>query len=86
MEQVANDGDLETGQPPLALANRERVEQRLRRVFVHTVTGIDNGSLADAREQVTGPRGGVPQHDHTRRHGLEVHRRVDECLALHHAG
>ena len=37
---------------------------------------------ADARQQVTRARRAVAQHDHARRHRLDVHRRVDQRLAL----
>ena len=43
VKEVADDCDLETRQLLLALTNRERIEQCLRRVLVHSVTGVDDG-------------------------------------------
>ncbi len=85
VQQVADDGDLQAGEPALVRANRERVEQRLRRVLVHAVAGVDDRRAADAREQVRRARRGVPHHDHVGRHRLEVAHGVDERLALGHA-
>ncbi len=69
----------------LVLADRERVEQRLRRVLVHAVAGVDDARPADARQQVAGAGRGVAQHDHVGRHRLDVQRGVGERLALEHA-
>ena len=55
VQQVADDGDLEALDALLVLADRERVEQRLRRVLVHAVAGVDDARLADARQQVAAP-------------------------------
>ena len=40
---------------------------------------------ADPRQQMAGARRGVAQHDHVRRHRLDVHRGVGQRLALEHA-
>ena len=42
VQQVADDGDLQAGEPALVLADGEGVEQRLRRVLVHAVAGVDD--------------------------------------------
>ena len=70
----------------LVLADGEGVEERLGRMLVHAVAGVDDGGLADAGQQVARARGGVAQHDHARRHRLDVERGVHQRLALDHAG
>ena len=85
VQQVADDRDLEAGQPALVLADRERVEQRLRRVLVHAVAGVDDRRMARPGEQVRRARRGVAHHDHVRRHRLEVAHGVEERLPLRHA-
>ena len=82
VQQVADDRDLQALEALLVLADRERVEQRLRRVLVHAVAGIDDGRPAQAREQVRGARRRVPHHDHVGRHRLEVADRVEQRLPL----
>ena len=42
VQQVADDGDLQAGEPALVLADREGVEQRLGRMLVHAVAGVDD--------------------------------------------
>jgi hypothetical protein len=56
VQQVADDRDLEPLDPLLVLADRERVEQRLRRMLVHAVAGVDDARLANAGQQVAGAR------------------------------
>src|SRR5437867_7391071 len=53
VENVAENGDVESFNPSLFLANRERVKQRLSGMFVRAVTGIDH-----ARVQETGKKMG----------------------------
>ena len=57
---------------PLVLADGEGVEQRLRRVLVHAVAGVDDRRPADARQQVRRAGRAVPHDDHVGRHRLEV--------------
>ena len=82
VQEVADDRHLEAGEALLVLADREGVEQRLGRVLVHPVAGVDDARAADLRQQVRGARRGVPHHDHVRRHRFEVERGVDQRLAL----
>ena len=46
MQQVADDRDLQPGEPALVLADGEGVEQRLGRVLVHAVAGVDDRGAA----------------------------------------
>jgi hypothetical protein len=67
------------------LADGEGIEQRLRRMFVHAVAGIDDARAADARQQMPGTRRGVAQDDHVRGHRFDVQRGVGERFALEDA-
>src|SRR6266852_2799769 len=82
---IAGDSDLEAVDALLVLADREGVEQRLRRVLVHAVAGVDDPRPADARQQVARARRSVAQDDHVGRHRLDVHRRVGQRLAFQDA-
>ena len=66
----------------LCSADREGVEQRLRRVLVHAVAGVDDARRGRSATAGGGARRRVPHHDHVRRHRLEVERGVDQRLAL----
>ena len=66
----------------LALADRERVEQRLRRMLVHAVAGVD-----DAERQMRDSRWHAPDDEWrstimSGRHRLEVERGVGQRLAF----
>ena len=74
MQQIADDGDLQALDALLVLANREGVEQRLRRMLVHAVARVDDARPAQARQQVARARRRVAQDDHVRRHRLDVQR------------
>ena len=82
MQQIADDGDFERVEALLVLANGEGVEQRLSRVLVHAVAGVDDARFADARQQMTRARGRVAKNDHVRLHRLDVHRRIRERFAF----
>src|SRR6184192_3479658 len=73
VQHVADDRHREPLEAAEVLADRQQVEEGLRRVLV----------AADvSREQVAGPRGGMADHDRVGAHGLEVPRRVGQRLAL----
>ena len=67
-------------------ADRERVEQGLRRVLVRAVAGVDDRAAdpAGRGEPVRGARGAVPDDDGVGAHRLEGQRGVLEALALGH--
>jgi hypothetical protein len=48
VRQVADDRDRQPGKASFPFENRERVEQRLRRMLVHAVAGVDDAAAADA--------------------------------------
>ena len=62
---VAADGDGQAGEPALVLADGQRIEQRLRRVLVRAVAGIDHRA-ADLLAQQFDRAGGRVAHDDAR--------------------
>ena len=50
IKNVAENRHVQSGNAPLLLANRECIQQRLRRVFVRTVSGVDDGGPDQARD------------------------------------
>ena len=70
------------GDAALAAADRQAVEQGLRRVLVAAVAGVDDGAADLTRQQRHGPALVVAHDEHVGVHGVERHRRVDQCLAL----
>src|SRR5678816_4938778 len=67
VQQVTDYRDAETGEPALPFLDREGVEQRLSRMLVRAVTGIDDARLADARELMRRARRSV-SYTHLRAH------------------
>ena len=82
MQDVAADGDQQPLDAALVAADGERVEQRLGRVLVRAVAGVDHRAIDFLRQQFDGAGGVVAHHQDVRMHGVERHRRVDERLAL----
>src|SRR5262245_32963607 len=82
---VPDDRDAQARETALALTDGEGIEERLCRVLVGAVPGVDDRRAADAREQVWRARLGVADHDEVGGHRLEVLRRIDEALTLHEA-
>src|SRR5205823_11764331 len=71
-------------EPALAPANRQGVEQRLGRMLVAAVTGIDDGAIQFLGEQLNRARFGMADDQHVGVHRVQRHRRVDQGLALVH--
>ena len=69
-------------EPALAAADGQRVEQRLGRMLVAAVAGVDDRAVDLLGEQLTAPEFGMAHHQHVGMHGVEGHRRVDQRLAL----
>ena len=70
----------------LVAADRERVEQRLGRVLMGAVAGIDHGAVDLARQQFHRAGSMVAHHQDVGMHGVEGDRGIDQRLALAHRG
>src|SRR5262249_26106825 len=82
MEDVATDGNQEPREPAASTPNRQRIEQRLGRMFVAAVAAVDHRAVHLLGEQIDSARVGVANDQHVRMHGIECHRRIDQRLAL----
>ena len=73
--------------PPLAqgMAQGKRIQQRLCRMFVLAVAGIENRAIDLARDQFHRTARSVPDHNRIRAHRVERDRRIDQRFALLHA-
>jgi len=63
-------------------ADRERIKQRLRGVFMGAVTRVHDGTVDLARKKVRGAGLGVTDDNDIRAHCVQRHGRVDKRLAL----
>ena len=63
MQDVAADRDRQPLDAPEVAPDRQRVEQRLRRMFVRAVAGVDDGAIDLARQQMdrAGLHDGAPR-------------------------
>ncbi len=86
MQHVAADRDDDARQLALGAADRQRVEQRLRRMLVLAVAGIDDGAGNLLCEQRGGTGGRMADDQHIRPHRVQRHRRIDQRFALLHRG
>ena len=84
MQDVAADRHGEPLEPPLAAADRQRVEQRLGRVLVAAVAGVDDRAIDLFRQQLHRARFGMAHDEHVGVHRVQRHRRVDQRFALAH--
>ena len=62
------------------------VQQALGRMFVHAVTGVDDGYLQVSGEQVRRSGRGMPDHDAVGAQGLERFAGIHQRLAFFNAG
>ncbi len=82
MHHVAADRDHEAFQPAFVAADGQRVQQRLGRMLVGAVAGIDHGTVNLARQKFHRAGGVVPHHQDIRVHGVERHGGIHQRLAL----
>ena len=82
VEDVPNDRDLQTLERFLMLQDGEGVEQGLRRMLVHSVTGIDDGNIEVLRHQVRRSRTRMPKDDRVRAHRAQSVAGVEQRFAL----
>ena len=84
MQDVAADRHGEARQLALGAADGQRVEQRLGRMLVRAVAGIDHRAGDLLRQKRGGTGRGVADDQDVGAHGVQRHRRVDQRLALLH--
>ena len=82
MHHVAADRDHQSLEAALVAADGQRVQQRLGRMFVGAVAGIDHGTVNLARQEFHRAGGVMPHHQDIRVHGVQGHRGVHQRLAL----
>ena len=86
MQDVAADRHDEPVELALGAADRQRVEQRLGRMLVRAVAGIDHRAGDLLRQQRRRAGDGVADDQDVGPHRVQRHRRVDQRLALLHRG
>ena len=84
VEHVADDRHVQPFEPAERLLQRVQVEQRLRRVLVLAVAGVDDVRLRHARDELRRADLRMADHDHVRVVGAERERGVLQRLALVH--
>ena len=84
MQDIAADRHHEPLDAPFVAADGQRVEQRLGRVLVRPVAGIDHRAVDLLGEELDRTRRVMAHHQDVRVHGVERHRGVDQGLALAH--
>ena len=63
MKDVPDDRDVQLLEPAERFAHRVQVEQRLRRMLVLAVTGVDDVGLGDARDELRSADVGMADDD-----------------------
>ncbi len=86
MHDVAADRDQQAFDAAFVAADGEAVEQRLGRMLVSAVAGIDHRAVDLVGEQFDRAGGVMAHHDDVGMHGVERDRCVDQRLALAHRG
>ena len=93
MQDIAADGDGQAGEIvaglpslPQRMAQGQRVQQGLGRVFVLAITRIEDRAVDLVRDKARRPARSVPDDDGIGAHGVEGDRGIDQRLALLHAG
>jgi hypothetical protein len=84
VEDIAADHNDEAFDMAFMAADGERVEQRLRRMLVAAVAGIDHRAVHLLGQELDSARSMVTHHQKVGTHGVERHRRVDQRFALLH--
>ena len=82
MHDVAADRDRQSFELAFVSADGERVEQRLRRMLVGAVAGIDHGTINLARQQFHRAGGVMADHENVGVHGIQRDGGIHQRLAL----
>src|ERR1700676_402698 len=83
---IAKNGDVEIADAAFAVANRERVQQALRRMLVRSVAGVDHRNIQMPGDKVGSAGSGVAQDQTIRLHGIQRVHGVQQRLAFFQAG
>src|ERR1051325_1746971 len=86
VQHVAAERDLESLDPPEAVAQRQQVEQPLGGVLVHPVAGVDDVGADPLPQELRRAARAVADHDHVDPHRLEIAGGVHQGLAIGHRG
>ncbi len=86
MRDVAADRHRQPADPSLPPLDGQRIQQRLGRMLVGPVAGIDHRRVDDLRQQVRRPRLVMAHHQQIAVHRVQRRRGVDQRLALVHRG
>src|ERR1700690_852920 len=82
MQDVAEYRYVEAVELAGAVANRQRIEQRLCGMLVRSVARIQHGNFQALRDEIRGARCGVAHHDSVGAHRFERAHRIDQRFAL----
>ena len=85
MQNVAQNRDVPAFELPFAIANRQRVEQSLRGMFVRAVARIHHRNFQPLGHEFRRARRAVPDHDSIGTHRFERANRIDQRFALFQA-
>ncbi len=85
MQNVADNRDFQSINPAFVFANRKRIEQRLCRMLVRAVAGVNDRGVGHARKMKRRARHRVTNHDAIGRHRFEISRRVQQRFAFGYA-
>ncbi len=82
MRHIPDNGHAQSLERHPPLSNRIEIEQRLSRMLMPAVAGIDHRGLHPASQGLCRSRRRMTQHDDIRLHGLNVARRIEQGFAF----
>jgi hypothetical protein len=82
VQNVAEDGEIPAFELAFAVANCQRVQQRLRGMLVRAVSGIEHGHAEAFGDELRRARGTVAHHDAVGAHGFQRAHGVEQRFAL----
>src|SRR6267142_1311025 len=86
MLQIAENRDVQTLDRAQPVANRQRIEQPLRRMFVRAVACIDHWDVQMLCYEIRSARGRMPHHQAIRLHRVKRVNGIEQRLAFLQAG